>query len=474
MKILFAIPLVDRKKQWGRWHRGAGNNSFNYGIACLAGYLIEKEIDVSVVDLQFLANQEKDLAGIILKEKPNLIGISCFTPTYADAIRTANLCKAVSPDVKIVLGGAHPSLYPRETLKDNKAIDFVVFGEGEHTLYELMTVLKVGKSDFSSIKGLGFKINGDTVINEKRAFMHNLDDMPIPAYHIFPLKKYQIQATSYKRLPTYTMVASRGCPYSCTFCQVKEFLGTHMRHKSPEKLIAELKYLKDKFNARGIMFQDSTFTFDWSWLKKFCNLMVREKINLTWMCFTRADRVNKEMLSLMKNAGCYGMSYGAESANQKSLDLLKKNLKVEKIVESIELSLRMGFFVTTTYILGIPKEDESDVRNTIKLANRLATHIAHFYLPIPYPESEMYYQCRGDGGIRKGLCWEDFNMFDDDNPVYVNPLIGKEKMINIKREAIRSYYLNPKVVMRNLRQLNSMEDIKRYYLAFKALLGFYF
>src|SRR3990172_8260356 len=424
MKILFLLPGVDKQKQWGRWHMGAGNNTFNYGIACLAGFLLGKGMEVALIDAQFLDDTEKDLPGILAREKPDLIGISCYTPTYMDAVNTADLCKRIAPGIRIVFGGAHPSLYPEETLKDNQSVDYVVFGEGEYTLHELMCCLEQG-SDLFSVKGLGHRKNGKVVINPRREFIQSLDELPIPAYHVFPLDKYRIQVTSYKRLPTYTMVASRGCPYSCTFCQVKQFLGTRMRYKSPHRLMEEILYLKEKQNARGIMFQGSTFTFDWNWIREFCELLIKEKADLTWMCFTRADRVNREILDLMKRAGCFGMSYGVESANQKSLDLLKKNMKVEKIIESIRLSLDMGFFVTATYILGIPGEDENDVKNTVRLANRMGTHIAHFYLPIPYPESELYYQCKEDGGLREDLKWEDFNMFNDENPVYINPKIDK-------------------------------------------------
>lgn len=473
MNILFVIPNVDRKKQWGRWHRGAGNNGFNFGIACVAAYLREKGFNVSLVDCQFLDNLEKELSDIIRQRNVDLIGISCFTPTYVVAANIAALCKRIAPNVKIVLGGPHPSLYPKDTLEKNKDVDFVVFGEGEHTLYELVKKLQSGEKDFSGIKGLGFRNNGNIIVNGVREFLKELSGLPIPAYDIFPLDKYQIQVTSYKRLPTYMMVASRGCPYRCTFCQVQQFLGTRMRYKSPQKLIEEIKFLKDKFNARGIMFQDSTFTFDWNWLKEFCGLMISEKMDMTWMCFTRADRVNEEILSMMKEAGCYGMSYGVESANQKSLDILKKSIKIEEIIESIDLAVKKGFFVTATYILGIPGEDEGDVMNTIKVANRLATHIAHFYLPIPYPESEMFYQCKADGGLRENLQWEDFNMFDDSKPVYVNPLIGMERMLSLKKQAIRNYYLNPKVIYRNLQHINTLDDIKRYYIALKALSGIY-
>jgi radical SAM superfamily enzyme YgiQ (UPF0313 family) len=471
LKVLFYIPAIRREKQWGRWHKGAGNNSFNYGIASLAGYLIDKGIDVALIDGQFYPDDDS-LASAIRSQDPDLVGISCYTPTYVEAIKAAWFCKTVLRDVKIVMGGAHPSLYPEETLTENPYVDFVVVGEGEQTLHELCEALSL-RGDLAAIRGLGHRTKEGVAVNERRAFIPNLDDLPIPAYDIFPLDRYQVQVTSYKRLPTLTMVTSRGCPYSCTFCQVKQLLGTRMRYKSPGRLIEEIIYLKKHYNARGLMFQDSTFTFDWDWMREFCGLMISEELDMTWMCFTRADRVNEEILDLMKHAGCYGMSYGVESANQKSLDFMKKNMKIEKIVESVELSIKKGFFVTGTYILGLPGENEKDVLNTIELAKRLATHIAHFYLPIPYPKSDFYYQCEEAGGLRKDLAWEDFNMFDDARPVYVNPDIGLEKMLELKSRAVRAYYRNPKVIYRNLRCIESVEDIKKYYTAAKALLGFY-
>ncbi|MEW5691814.1 MAG: radical SAM protein [Candidatus Hydrogenedentota bacterium] len=472
MKILFLIPFINRKEQWGPWRWGAGNNQFNYGIASLAGYLESKEIDVGLIDMQFL--KDKDLGIMLNKEMPDLIGISCYTPTYKASIELARLCKNINSDVKIIFGGAHPSLYPRDTLEENSFIDFVVVGEGEITLYELIKALQDMRYDFSDIKGLAYRKDGKVLINPKREFIDLSKDSTLPAYKIFPLDKYIIQATSYKKLPTYTLVASRGCPYNCTFCQVKQFLGSRMRYKSPEILIKEIRYLKDNFNARGIMFQDSTFTTDWNWLKKFCKLMTDERLNdLTWMCFTRADRVNKEILSMMKRTGCYGMSYGVESANQKSLDLLKKGIKIEQIIDTVKLSLEMGFYVTTTYMLGIPGEDESDVMRTIKLANTLATHIAHFYLPIPYPESELYYQCKETGGLREDIIWEDYNMFDDERPVYINPKIGLKKMVALKNYAVKKYYINPRVIWRNIKEINSKDDIIKYWDAVKSLAGFF-
>lgn len=435
---------------------------------------MEKKIEVELIDCQFMNDIEFELREILLNGTFNFIGISCYTPTYAESTGLAVICKRIAPKIEIVFGGAHPSLYPQETLEQNKEIDFIIQGEGEYPLYELLRETGSGQKEYTKISGLGYRKDGQIIINKRGDFIANIDVIPIPAYNIFPLHRYKIQATSFKRLPTYTMVASRGCPYHCTFCQVKQFLGSKMRYKSPEKVIHELIFLKENFQAKGIMFQDSTFTCDWKWLKEFCSLMIQESLNLTWMCFTRADRVNSEILTLMKKAGCHGISYGVESANQKSLDLMKKGIKIEKIIESIKLTIDMGLFVTATYMLGLPGEDEKDLKKTIALADSLATHIAHFYLPIPYPESDFYYQCKKDGGLRNNYSWEDFNLFNDENPVYINPRIGKQKLLRIRNEAIKRYYTKPKVIFRNLKTIDSSDDFKKYFFAAKALIGVHY
>ena len=251
-------------------------------------------------------------------------------------------------------------------------------------------------------------------------------------------------------------------------------LGKKMRYRSPTTVINDMRYLIDRHGARGFMFQDTTMPANRAWMEEFCELILEQGLDITWMCYARADHVDEALLALMRKAGCWGISFGVESGNQKSLDLIRKRLTVGQNVDSINLALRLGYHVTATYILGLPGEDEKDVRRTIALAKSLGTHIAHFFLPLPYPETEMYQQCLQDGGLRQDHEWRDFSMTNWERLVYINPRLGKEKMLALQSMAIRSYYLTPKVIWRNLRSIDSLDDVKKYYQALRSLSGYLF
>lgn len=469
MKVLLLLPIWDRKKQWGVFHRGAGNNNFNYGLACVAGYLSYKNVDVEVLDPQFCEGGEDGLKKHLASGAYDVIGISCYTPTVIEVCKTAKLVKEILPNSKVILGGHHPTSFPSECLNECPECDYVVIGEGEETCFELVQRIK-NNQDISGIKGVAYRKDGRPVI-EKRRTPLDIERLPIPAYSLHDPTRYKLQPTAYRKLPTITLLVSRGCPYPCSFCHAHEILGRKVRHKSIDKTMSELEYLRKNFNAKGFMFQDSTFTYDREWTLSFCEAVKKEKWNISWLCFTRADKVDRELLKVMKEAGCWGISYGVESANQKSLDLIRKCMTVEQNEQSIKESLKAGMYVTATYMLGLPGEDLNDVKRTIAFAKRMGTHIAHFFLPVPYPNTELYRQCKEDGGIREGIEWSKFNILNIHDPVYVNPRIDLKQLLELKEKATKSYYTNPKVIWRNLGTIRGKDDIRRCFNAFRALSG---
>ena len=476
LKIGLILPFWNPDEQWGKWKRGAGNNNFNLGMAYVAGMLRHHGFRVSVCDPQFFSRGLEDLRAYLEANRFDLIGIPCFTPTAYEVYEMASFCRGVLPEVKIVLGGGHPTLYPGKILDECLAADFSVYHEGESTMLELAGLLEKNAHpaawELSAIKGLAWRNNPGVVVNERRPFIANLDELPRPAYELFPLQRYKIQPTAYKRLPTYTMLVSRGCPYHCTFCSGGKMLGKKMRYRSVPRVIEDMGYLIREHGARGFMFQDTSMPANRKWMLEFCDTLRREHIDVSWMCYARADHVDADLLKRMKEAGCFGISFGVESANQRSLDLIRKGLSVSRNIDSVGLALDLGYHVTATYILGLPGEDEEDVLNTIRLARRLSTHIAHFFLPLPYPETELFEQCREDGGLRDDFEWRDFSMTNWKRLVYVNPRLGLQKMLDLQRRAITTYYTSPRVIWRNLRSIDSMDDIRKYFSAALALSGY--
>lgn len=471
-KILFLLPLWDRKFQWGKFRRGAGNNNFNYGLASIAAVLKNAGYDVYAFDPNLHSFNEEELKKYLQRGGFHLIGIPCYTPTVIEVYGTAKICKSALPYCKIIVGGVHPSLYPRQTLEDCEFIDFVCVGEGEYVMFDIAELIFLGKINektFEYIKGLAYRDNGKVFINERRELIKDISELPLPAYNVFELEKYEMQPTGYKRLPAFTMVASRGCPYSCSFCQVQTVLGRKARFRSVNKVIEEIEFLINNYGAKGIMFHDGTFTVNRKWVDDFCRTLIKEKIEISWMCLTRVDTIDEDLLRLMKKSGCYGMSFGIESFNQKSLDLMKKNVTVQQNIDALNIALKLNFYVTATYIICFPGESKKDTLHTIETAKKIGAHIAHFFYPLPYPETDLWHVCKETGGLREDLEWQHYSMTYNEEPVYVNPLIGIKTQKELHAYALKSYYLQPKVIWRNLKTINSFTDIKKYFKAALAL-----
>lgn len=470
MKVLLLQPLVSREKLWGKYAVEGGLIP-PIGLLSIASFLESKNYHVQIIDPLVANLYEKKLKTILKEENFDVIGIPAFTNTILDTYYTAKLCKKSLPHVKVVVGGVHASILPKRTITECASIDYLVVGEGEFTLGELLRHLKTGVPSLKNIKGLVFRNkNGRIILNKTRELIGDINILPPPAYHLLDMSKYIPHPTQYKVLPSYPVIAQRGCPFNCAFCSAHIVHGRKVRFKSVNNLIKEIEFLRSRYGAKGIHLQDSTFTINRSYVVEFCQELIKRKIKIVWDINTRVDCVDDKLLFLMKKAGLWMINFGLESGNQVSLDLLNKKITLLQIGRVIEMTRKHGIITFSTWILGLPGENEKMVRRTISFAKEIGTELILFFLPVPYPGAELVDICRDDGGFREKARWNDYSSVDFDNPVYVNPLLGKEKMQQLLRYAYLSYYLSPKILWRNLRAIKSLPDLERYWRGFRAFL----
>jgi len=477
LKILLQEPVVSRQVTYGKFAKGAGTNTFSYGLACLAAYLKDRGYEVVFLDPNLEEMSPLAYQEFLVRNKFDVIGMGSTTLQIDYVLKCFKTIKHILPQTLTVLGGVHATLMPNETIISGTDIDYLILGEGEKPFYRLLEQLEKGARDgIRNIPGICYRVNSETVLNlpQERDFLAP-EEIAIPQYDLFSMRKYVAQITFAKAFPSYTVIASRGCPYGCAFCNASATLGKKVRLRQTESLLQEIRMLKEQYGAKGIMFLDSTFTISKPWLIKFCREYILSGLNLPWAANSRVDTVDRELLTLMKAAGCWNITFGIESANQKSLDLIGKNTTVEQNTAALQMALKMGFNVYASYIICLPGETEEDVKCTIRYARSIGNHMAMFYLPVPFPKTILGNICQKSGGFREGAAWSDYNAWDYSKPVYVSPLLGKEKMLQLYREAYLSFYSNPVVWYRNIKDMILLKQSPyRFWLGLKSLISFIF
>jgi magnesium-protoporphyrin IX monomethyl ester (oxidative) cyclase len=337
----------------------------------------EKKIDDKLASYGLLP---RELRKEIEEFRPSVVGISnMFSAQIMAAVETAHLVKMIDSSIKVVVGGAHVSVKGEEFLEQNDSVDFAIVAEGEYTMLELLEAVE-GKRLLRDVKGLIYKENGRAIRNHDREFIEPLDELPFPAYHLVDMEAY-LSASKRKMYSrdteedrAITMITSRGCPFNCVFCSVHIHMGKRWRPHSADYVVRHIKLLVDRYNVKQIHFEDDNISASRKRMHELLDKMMEQDINVKWDTPNgiRADTLDEPLLRKMKKAGCKGLKIGIESGDQYVLDnIIKKNLRLEKVVEIAKLCRKIGIPLGAFYIIGFPGETVKNMENTARFAKML-------------------------------------------------------------------------------------------------------
>ena len=426
------------------------------GILYIASFA-EKYTDhkIEVLDMVVEEIGYDKLGSEIKKRKPDIVGITTTTFTLVDSIITAKIIKNVDKDIKIIFGGPHAYIYPEETINIPE-IDFLVLGEGEVTFTELLQKID-DYEGLKKVKGVVFKY-GDRIVNTGyRKFIEDLDSLPFPARHLTPYKKYYSLIA--KCNPITTMFTSRGCPYRCLFCH-RPHMGKKFRARSPENVVEEMEECVS-MGIHEILIYDDTFNIDKKRVLDICNLIKERGLDIYFDIRARIDRINKEMLVALKEAGCVRIHYGVESANQRILDILRKDITVEQAEKVVKMTKDAGIETLAYFMIGNPTETRDEILNTIKFAKKLKPDYCHFSVTTPFPATSLYKL-----GLEKGVFkdyWKEFatNPTKDFVPQLWEENLSREEVVKLLEYAYKSFYIRPSYVFKKILKVRSLEEFKR-------------
>jgi anaerobic magnesium-protoporphyrin IX monomethyl ester cyclase len=367
------------------------------GLLSLAAMLEKHGFTVTLDDLVY---EEEELAFIerLAATKPDIIGFSFLTTAVA---RTINLVEKVAkaiPDAIRIGGGAHCTGLPGKSLEDIN-LHYVIAGEGEYPLLDFCTRLR-DKKPIDSVSGLVYR-SGDRIIeNPIGGFIEDLNELPLPAWHLINMENYLFPPGYIKGLFYYRtafVMTSRGCPAHCIFCSSPGIFGRRIRRRSVENVMNEIRILKERFKVDSIFFLDDTFTLDANWVLEFCKQMKAQNINLPWACQTRVNVVTKSLLQTMKEGGCVQVDYGIESGSDRILKVIKKGTNVEMIKKAFAIAHEVGLRTYGSVLIGNPTETLEDIRMTKELLKEVKPSLTLFNFLTPMPGSELYDMALANG-----------------------------------------------------------------------------
>ncbi len=442
--------------------RGIGASQHPLNLLYLATYLNANGVKASVYDLE--VEPLEGLRRRLAETPPLLGGVTAMTTGIGLAAEVCSLLKAAG--ARTVVGGAHATALPAETLRDTGA-DFVITGEGERPLLELAAAL-AASSPFENIAGLAFTRDGAPVVNPRPGPL-DLDSLPVPDRSLLRLELYRGHTTPGVPSGGAMLFTARGCPFACAYCASRVVGGGRVRLRSIPKVLEEVDYLAG-LGFTHITVDDDTLTLDRRRVLAFCAGM-KARRGLTWNCTSRADAMDRELTEAMRDAGCIKIAFGVESGSQRVLDAIGKKITVAQARECFRLAREAGLPAQAFFMVGHPEETPEDIAATETLIHELKPDLLFLSLASPLPGTRYHEIFKREGWL-PDVPWRDYSFFPESPAWRTRHFTGPE-LTALRKSISRRYYFSPAFILRRLAGLRRPGELL-YLLkgAFAALRAF--
>ena len=450
-------------------------------LAQMAALLVSS-YKVKIIDANAERMGWKEFTEEINKYQPKYYFTQMTAPTLENDMYGCFLAK--SRGAITIAFGTHVTPIPVETMRPFPALDFVLVGEPDLTIVDLLDhfenkidqrtdlIKKImaehdpsykpsfnedGSVNLKGIKGLAWRDGNKIVVNAPRSFIKDLNDLPIPLHELLPYKKYLMPMI---KGPFTFIVSSRGCTAGCIYCIKHVSYQYSVRIREPEKIMDELWVLKNLGINNVHMYAD-LFTVSREQVIGLCKLMIESNISMKWTCNSRVDYVDEEMLNLMSKAGCHLISWGIESGSEEVLKHARKGAYPDKALRALTWARKAGIKNWGYFIIGLPTETEETILKTIKFAKSLPLDIALFHVAAPYPGTPFFFEVVENGWFRPGTKWEQVDM--DKGTVLDYPGLSAEKLLYWQKRAFREWAFRPGPIFTYIKML--LSDISTFKIA---------
>ena len=385
--------------------------------------------------------------------QPDIVLVNIASTTFDTDILAVKAIKAVSENILTVAEGAHFLTFNKSVLEEYGELDVIIRGEPEITFGEI-----VESKDLAEIDGITYRTGDEIIHNKDRAFLENLDELPFPARDLVKNELYTRPDTGEKQA---IIRVAAGCPYHCFFCLATPVSGVKVRYRSAENIIAEIRECQQKYDIQSFVFWSDLFTANRDFVLELCEKIKTEGLKIRWSANSRVDKIDEELLKVMKSSGCNLMSFGIESGSQEILDKIGKDITKEQAENAVKLCKKVGIKTFAYFVLGLPWENKEHITQTIDFSLKLDTDYVNYYTATVLPGSRFYdYVLENNLGEMK-----DFYTNPYYYPCVKTHYLSKEEIKNFHKYAVKKFYLRPKYILKKLAEIQSFTQLKNYFSA---------
>ena len=411
------------------------------GVLVLAAVARERGYAVDLIDGKGHGTPVEELSRRIASLQPDYLGLSATTISVTNAGRIATRVKELAPGVVTILGGPHVSAVPQRTLEALAAIDYGVVGEGEHSLFELLRRLET-EQPIDEVPGVVYRRHGRLHANARAPYLDDLDQLPFPAWDLVPdfPQRFQPTLLSYPRTPVATVITSRGCPFSCSFCD-RSTSGRKGRMHGVEYVGRLCRLLEDQ-GVRHVIFADDLFTVRKQRVIDLCHAFLDAGLTFTWSCNSHPNLLDFDTMKLMKRAGCWQIAYGIESGSQRILDVVKHEVRIPRMRETLRLTRAAGIRTKGYLMIGHPTEGLDSLAEDIEFLKTVELDMCQITKFTPYPGTPAYPTIREHGAFDED--WERMNAM---NFVFIPHGLTADILEAYFDNLYRTFYRRPDVLL---------------------------
>jgi len=460
MRILLVEPPAVSKFGNQRWFGGNGSYKGNIrrpplDLMMISGFLRKEGFDNVLIDANNSRKSINDVKQIIKKVSPDVIFFSTSTCTIYMDLLIAQAAKEVNSTTVTVAIGTHVMALPQETFSESAFLDVIVYSS-EWEQASLNIVRNI--SNLKAAKGIFFRESGGKIVKtDFQQPIENLDNLGFPSHDKLEKEIYRDPVT--KRFPKTTVMGQKACINNCSFCCQPAFFGAPvLRKRSVEHFLEEMKWVQ-KLGFKEVLFNDATLTADMEWASSLFEGMIKNNIDLMWNCSTRADRVNSEILTLMKKAGCHTIALGMESVDPTVLKNIRKNINPGQIKDAVALIRKHGIDTIVFCVVGFPGETRESIEKTISFLKTIDTTFITLGIAVPAPGTDFYKYVEENNY----LLTKDWGLYDPmKKPVFSYPELSADEIEYYSKYGLRQFYLNPKYILNRLKSIRNINEATTY------------